>query len=190
MKYLISYLLLSIIIFTSCDNEVKTPKPRAYFRIDIPDYEYIKLKEDLPYKFDYPEFVKIEYPKAEYPNWINLVYKNHKAKIYITYYQVEDNLNALLGDAHEFAYKHISKANDIQTLIVENDSAKTYGMIFRIEGSETATPINFFLTDSVNNYLRGALYFEFKPNNDSLQPVIESIEKDISRMIRTFEWKN
>jgi len=52
-----------------------------------------------------------------------------------------------------------------------------------------ATPISFWLTDSSNHYLRGALYFNNPPNNDSLQPVIEYIREDILEMINGFEWK-
>jgi len=37
--------------------------------------------------------------------------------------------------------------------------------------------------------LRSSLYFDFTPNNDSLQPVIQYLREDMMQMINTFEWK-
>ena len=34
-----------------------------------------------------------------------------------------------------------------------------------------------------------SLYFNFKPDNDSMQPVINFIRRDIDHLIETFEWK-
>jgi gliding motility-associated lipoprotein GldD len=58
-----------------------------------------------------------------------------------------------------------------------------------VEGSGAASPLQFFVTDSSKHFLRGALYFTVKPNNDSLQPVIKFIKEDINRFIDTFEWR-
>jgi len=45
------------------------------------------------------------------------------------------------------------------------------------------------LTDSVKNFIRGALYFSSTPNADSLKPVQEFLQKDMEHLINTFRWK-
>ncbi len=85
--------------------------------------------------------------------------------------------------------KHIPKADAINTYQVMDTARKVYGLIYRLEGSGTASPYQFFLTDSTKNFMRGSLYFNTVPNNDSLEPVINFITKDIDHLIDTFHWK-
>jgi gliding motility-associated lipoprotein GldD len=60
--------------------------------------------------------------------------------------------------------------------------------MFEIEGN-AASNLQFYLTDSTHNFIRGALYFYAKPNYDSLAPVIDFLKKDVEHMITTFKWK-
>jgi gliding motility-associated lipoprotein GldD len=88
------------------------------------------------------------------------------------------------------AYKHISKANDIkQTLILEPEH-HVYGLAYYIKGNDVASPLNFYVTDSVEHFLRASLYFNMAPRNDSLEPVIEGIEKDLQHLVKTLQWKD
>ncbi|HEY1061271.1 MAG TPA: gliding motility lipoprotein GldD, partial [Daejeonella sp.] len=64
-----------------------------------------------------------------------------------------------------------------------------YGIYYSIDGN-TASSVQFFLTDSTKNYLRGALYFNEQPRLDSIQPVLDFVKKDIDQMIKTFKWRN
>ena len=45
------------------------------------------------------------------------------------------------------------------------------------------------MTDSTEHFLRGALYFNVEPNNDSLAPVLTFIEEDVRHLVNTFRWK-
>jgi gliding motility-associated lipoprotein GldD len=53
----------------------------------------------------------------------------------------------------------------------------------------TASPIQFYLTDSTKDFFRAALYFNNIPNQDSLAPVIDYLREDIMMMMETFRWK-
>ena len=64
---------------------------------------------------------------------------------------------------------------------------KVYGIWFPLEGS-VASPYQFFVTDSVEHYMRGSLYFNTSPNPDSMAPVIEFVKEDLEKMLETFEW--
>ena len=48
--------------------------------------------------------------------------------------------------------------------------------------------MQFYLTDSVTNFLRGALYIKEVPNSDSLRPVIKFLSRDVLKIIESTEW--
>ena len=48
--------------------------------------------------------------------------------------------------------------------------------------------MQFFLTDSVDHFIRGSLYFDVEIN-DSIMPINNFLKEDIRFMIETFEWK-
>ncbi len=184
-------ILISVVYFSSC-SENYTPKPRGYFRIDLPKKSYVKLDSVFPYTFDYPVYANITgdpYAPNE-KNWINVNFPDFKAVLHISYEMVDNNLAQYLNDAHTLVSKHIPKAEAIYDSLIYHPDKQVYGLAFKIEGIGTASPFQFYVTDSVQHYLRGALYFNLHPNNDSLAPVIDFLEKDINHMISTLEWKN
>lgn len=191
-KYLAFALLLaSITILSACD-EYFQPKPRGYFRIELPEKEYTPIQIDLPYTFDIPVYSTLENdPQAMAEKyWTNLNFPSLKAKIHLSYKSVNGNLGALLDDAHKLVNKHIPKANAISEQLFINEGKKVYGVVYTIKGVDAASPFQFYLTDSTHHFLRGALYFNVRPNNDSLAPVIDFLQEDIQKLIESFEWKN
>jgi len=179
-----------MMLVVSCSDS-PTPKPRAYFRIDIPVHNYIPFDTNYPFSFDYADYSQvINANNPEHPYWMYIDYPYFKARIYITYNNIHNDVNKMLNDAHDLAYKHISVANDIRQDLVIIPENKVYGLIYEIKGAKVASPINFFLTDSVRHFVRGSLYFNMKPQNDSLEPIINAIGEDIQYMIKSFEWKD
>ncbi|HBI81253.1 MAG TPA: gliding motility lipoprotein GldD, partial [Bacteroidales bacterium] len=59
---------------------------------------------------------------------------------------------------------------------------------YDIKGN-SASSIQFYVTDSSEHYLRGALYFRCQPNKDSLAPAIEYFTADVVHLIETLRWK-
>ena len=188
---IISVFLFSILILSSCGDDY-TPKPRSWFRIDIPQHEYISFDtSNYPYSFDYADYASISEVKREgHPYWININYPKFKGRVYISYNHVDDNIGTYLEDAHTLAFKHIAKANDIrQALIIEPEN-QVYGLVYYIKGNDVASPLNFYVTDSVEHFLRGSLYFDMLPKNDSLEPIIMGIEKDLKHLVESLQWKS
>lgn len=182
--------LLIVISLLSCDNNYM-PRPRGYFRIDMPEKNYIEFDTTFPYSFYYPAYTKIipdKYSKNQ-PYWINIEYPDFKGSIHISYKKIDNNLNDYLEDTRTLVMKHIPKASSIGEKNIINKTRHVYGKIYNIEGSAAASTCQFYLTDSTDNFLRAALYFNVKPNNDSLQPIIDFIKKDIDYFIETFKWK-
>jgi hypothetical protein len=61
--YLLSVLLIGsliIFMFTGCHEEY-APKPRGYFRIDLPEKHYVKFDTTYPYTFEYPAYAHPSY---------------------------------------------------------------------------------------------------------------------------------
>lgn len=185
-------LFCSGIIWSACGRQDDVlPKPRGYFRIDLPDTGYVMLDSIERYRFEYPQYAVITndpYSPQE-KNWINVEMPVFKASIHITHKNIEGNLGQYLDDVHTMITKHLQKANGIRDSLIINDEHQRYGMFIEMDGKGVATPFQFYLTDSTHNFVRGALYFNFLPNNDSMQPVISRIRQDVDHMINTFEWK-
>lgn len=189
------YIILSFIIvvsaFLSCSNDDYIPKPKGYFRIDLPKYEIKTFDTIFPYKFNYPSYGKIliDNRKTSEPYWLNIDFPKLNGRLYLSYKKVNKNLSKYIEDSREFTMKHIPKASAINETPYINKSKKVYGLIYDIEGDATASVYQFYLTDSTKNFVRGALYFNTLPNNDSLAPVISFIKKDLDVFIKSFEWK-
>jgi len=186
--FIIMLLLVFSVGLQSCKDKKSSPKPYAYFRIDFADKAYRSYDGDCPYRFEYAE-QSVIYP-GEDPNpcWINIHYPVHDATIYLTYKAMDNNLVDMTEDAREFAYQHTVKAESIKELSFDNDSLNAYGIIYNLTGN-VASPVQFYMTDSLQHFLRGALYFNTRPNKDSLAPVIDYIRKDIVHLMETTAWK-
>lgn len=187
----ISPLFFALLILTAACQNNYSPKPRGYFRIDLPEHEYQEFDTTFPFTFEYPVYAKIQTdgPNLRKPFWFNLHYPRIDGTVYFSYKKVNGNLATLINDSHEFVGKHLSKASAVDERVIMDRQARKFGLIFEIDGVETASPYQFLITDSVDHFLRGALYFNTRPNNDSLKPVIDFVEKDIEHFIRTFNWK-
>jgi len=183
-------LIGTTLVLGACSGDYM-PKPRGYFRIDLPKKEYRVFDTTFPFTFEYPSYATISRDSSRLvePYWINLVYKPFHAQLHISYKQVHNNLPVYLEDAHTLVNKHIPKANAISQKEFANAGDKVYGLLYEIKGSDAASTCQFYLTDSLHHFVRAALYFNLVPNNDSLAPVIDYLKSDIEHMINTFRWK-
>jgi gliding motility-associated lipoprotein GldD len=179
-----------LILLVSC-RENYTPKPKGYPRIDIPERVYREFDTNFPYSFNYPVYAEIvpHDQSGKEPYWINIVYPQFQGQIHLSYKKINGNLISYLEDSRTFVMKHIPKADEIRDSLIIDRERNVFGMIYFIEGTGAASPCQFFLTDSSTNFVRGALYFDFQPNNDSLAPVIRLIESDIRELVGTLKWK-
>ena len=166
------------------------PKPKGYNRFDLPGHEYVSLPDTLPYHFEYSKHAQI-LPDTSWISdryWIEIYYPEFKADIHLTYkvVQNEDSLRGYLNDAYFLTAKHQIKAHSIDESIARTPSGKT--VVYAEISGEVPSQFQFFTTDSVNNFLRGALYFNTTVQNDSLRPAIEFVKVDIVHMMETLKW--
>lgn len=178
-----------LLIFISC-KENYTPKPIGYYRIDFPEKKYNLYKSNCPYSFEYPVYAKVlnDSLRGTEPCWINITFPEYNGKLHLSYKKITNNLAEYIEDSRKFAYKHSIKADIIDETSIVNEKRKVYGIVYDIKGN-AASSVQFFLTDSTSQFIRGALYFETRPNSDSLAPVISFFRKDVMHFIETFQWK-
>ncbi len=169
----------------SCNEEVLV-KPAAQLRLDYPAPDYGTENTDCPFTFEMNQHAR--WIKKQGCN-INIEYPTMKATLYMTYQEVKNNnLDSLLQDAQKLAYDHTIKANSIPAYPFVNPDKNVYGMFYMINGN-AATPAEFYVTDSINHFLNGALYFDAKPNFDSLYPAVVYLREDIRKLMETLEWQ-
>lgn len=168
------------------------PKPKGFPRLDLPLQVYQSMTEDHPYSFEYSKSAVIlpdSFSDAE-PHWIFIAYPSLKASIQLTYKPVQNNpqrLGGFINDAYKLAGRHQIKATGIREQVVKTKSGQT-AVLFDLEG-DVPSYVQFFTTDTTTNYLRGALYFSVADKQDSLQPAIDYLRKDIVHLLNTLKWK-
>ncbi len=170
------------------------PKPKAYLRLEYPQPNYKRTKLALPFTFDKNDLSKpistVKRNTSDGSVGIDVEYPNMKGTIYLSYKKVTDsNLTDLLIDAQNLTQKHTMKADEIEGGIYENPNKKVYGMFYEV-GGDAASQSQFYVTDSINHFLSGSLYFYAKPNYDSIYPAAVYLKNDIRRIMESLEWKN
>lgn len=192
----VKFVLRAVLIaqfFATC-NSPYVPKPRGFFQIDFPEKSYQVFNEPgFPYTFEYPTYATIVRDssffgdKPENPWWINIEFPQFNGRVYVSYKQIGENkLDKLLSDSYNLTNKQSVKASGINDSLIATQN-NIHGTYFKVSG-DVATANQFFLTDSTRHFLRGALYFDTTPNQDSLKPVNTFLVQDLIHLINTFRW--
>jgi gliding motility-associated lipoprotein GldD len=189
------YALLIIVVCFSC-NEDYVPKPKGFLRLDYPEAKYIKPNlNNLPFTFETNLLAKQISSKllngTTESYGVNIEYPSLKGTVYLTYKAIgadNKNLDDFLRDSQKLTLEHTIKADEIPKYPYENLEHKVYGMLSEVKG-DVASPAQFYVTDSVNHFLTGSLYFKVKPNYDSILPAANYLQKDIKHIMETLRWK-
>ncbi len=176
----------------SCGSD-PLPKPKAMLRLEYDKPEYTKVDVLLPFTFEKNRFSdkisKIKLDGVNNSSGVDINYPNMKGTIYLTYKKVTaQNLDTLLRDAQNLTQKHTIKADEIESIIYENPEKRVFGMFYEV-GGNAASQSQFYVTDSINHFLSGSLYFYAKPNYDSIYPAADYLKNDIKHLMESIEWK-
>lgn len=198
MKRNYLFLFLVGIIGTAFLLSCNSPYPyrkKGYFRINLPEKKYQLFDQPgYPYTFEYPVYANVIKDTSFFDTaagdwWINIDIPRFHGRIYVSYKDVNrGNFDSLVNDGFKMAYK---QHTDVATGIVDSPIATpngVEGIYFSLSGN-TATANQFFVTDSTRHFLRGALYFDATPNEDSLSVVNDFLKQDLKHLINTLRWK-
>jgi len=191
MKFFL-IILIPVILLAGC-GENPIPKKTAYHRITLPKKNYHRVDTlSCGFSFELPDYAFLKTSPDMPANeqcWYNIYFPRFKGEIYLTYKNInkEVTLDLLLEDLHRTAYGHSAKADNIETRTFEYPEERKFGLIYQVSGN-VASQMQFCVTDSSSKFVRGSLYFVCPPNKDSLEPVVNFIQKDIEHLISTFTW--
>ena len=214
-KYLkASTICISLLTLILSCNSTYTSKKEGYFKIDFPQKAYTTFDDpSFPYTFEYPVYAKIAKDSSYFdegannPYWINIIFPKLNGTIFISYksigglstYKVKvpgggykdstaiNDFEKMVNDSYHLTYKNDIKASSINDSVMHTPNNVT-GIFFSLSGN-VATAKQFFLSDTTHHFLRGALYFDATPNEDSLRPVNAFLQEDMKHLINTLKWK-
>ena len=172
---------------SGCSAPPPVPRPAGYYRIAMHDTTFRSLELACPLQLEVSNAAKVETVQEFAPDscWFNLVYPRYNARIHCTY-GGGVALEPVMEDAFKLAYEHEIKADAIE--VRQRDYEKGgVAMTWRIAGN-AASPLQFLCTDGQDQFLRGALYFEVRPNGDSLAPVTSRLNTDVEHLMANLNW--
>ncbi len=194
-----------------------TPKPQAYMRIDLPEHEYFLLDtmrtnpgdtvvwpdgdtsivltgytKTFPFIFEANkciEWTEKDAPKGE--RWVDLMYPQWDGVVFLTYKQLhgKEDLRGQIDTSSRLLEKHYQFASGVDEHRYDSDDGSVHAIVWHLRGRNVASTYQFYATDSTQNFLRGAVYINRAPNNDSLAPVLEYIQHDVDHLIETLRWR-
>jgi gliding motility-associated lipoprotein GldD len=149
-----------------------------------------------PFTFDYPKYGVINRDSVfldtipDNPCWFNITFPALNGNLYLSYKEInkKNTLDKLIEDAHKLTFKHAVKADFIDENYLSTPN-RVYGIYYEV-GGNAASAIQFFVTDSIEHFIRGSLYFYNTPNADSISPVLNFIKPDVMKLIKTLKWQD
>lgn len=187
-----SIILLFILstLLTACSEDY-IPKPKGYFRITLPEKNYESVAAECPFDAEIPTYSTMTMSRESKADecWLNIVFPQNKATVHLTYKEINNDLSELTEEARRLVFEHQVKANAIDQKFLHIDSTDVQGLVYRI-GGNVASSLQFYVTDSAKHFLRGSLYFNHVPNEDSIAPVLDFITEDVEYFIRTLRWRD
>lgn len=176
---------IALLFVVSC-NKPSTPRPDGYFRIESYPDSYtahtigcIKLHINDSARCQYPP-----HTANDGVVWLNLIYPRYNATIYLSYIPIDNNLDRLIAESTELVYRQNINTEMVEAVAYENPESSVYATLY-VLSSESATPIQFIATDSVQYLLRGALYYDKPVKADSVAPSLQYLENDIMQLIES-----
>ncbi len=186
-------LLAGVAAVSACSNGNETPKPQAYLRIDLPPHAYsVCDTAALPFTFEMSNLAEVQWKKnLPRDKWFTIAYPKYKGYVFMTYKAMNGvkDLRAQIDTSYKFVEGHFSYSSGIDENRFMDREHKLSGTTYHLKGQNVASTYQFWVTDSNRHFLRGALYIDCTPNNDSLAPVLDYIQEDINHMIESVRWR-
>ncbi len=181
-----SIAILIAMMLCECSNEnVNTPRRKAYPRINIHDSTFSKIPNS-PIYFEMNNAAIITLDSINNnSHWINIFYKPYNATIYCTFTPVDKSTieNVIDNRTERMALN----SGEYSSELLELTNANGFKSKILITEQSKVTPVQFLSTDNHNWVVSGAIYFEKNnnSNHDSISPIINVLKRDIIHAMKT-----
>ena len=187
LKQLYFLIFTSFIVFSCTESDPVYPKPLSALKMSFPEKEYTQTASKCHYSFLTTTYTEIDSTKGMCN--MNLNYKGFNATLFLTYIPIDSSLKYHIENSRKLVYDHSIKADAIEEKTILNPDNRVFGTAYKLIGN-SATNYQFYVTDSTHHFMRGALYFNCKPNYDSLKPNIAFLLPDLDTLVNTLTWEN
>jgi len=184
-----------LLLTAGCGSgEPDIPKPKSYLRIDMPEAAYTRYDTAaLPFTFERNTLATVELKRnGGNEKWIDIHYPQYRGVVFLTYRSIHSpkELKEQMDTSYLFVKDHFSFSSGMDEHQFVDARHKVYGTTFHLKGNNVACTYQFYVTDSLHHFLRGAMYIDRTPNNDSLAPILDFIQGDLNHIIETIEWRS
>lgn len=185
----------SLWLMTSCSNDITTPKPTAYLRFDFPTTSYSLCDTAiLPFTFDYSDEAVLTF-KRNLPRdkWIDIYYPHYRGVVFLSYRPLAngaESLKAQIDTSYRLLSKHFDYSSGVDEKQYTDRDRHVYATTYRLDGHNVASTYQFWVTDSAHHFLRGSLFMDCAPNNDSLAPILSHIQADLRHLLESLQWRD
>ncbi|MCF0211874.1 MAG: gliding motility lipoprotein GldD [Bacteroidales bacterium] len=193
MKRTLALLSLLLVLTCAACHRDYTPKPVAYLRFDFPDHQYARCDTaPLPFTFERATLANVTL-KRNTPReiYLDLGYPQYKGYVFLTYKPLHgpEDLRAQVDTSYELMKQHFDYSTGVDEHRFVNPAGHVYATTYRLKGSSVASTYQFWATDSTRHFLRGALFLDCVPNNDSLAPLLDYLQADMDHLLESLEWR-
>ena len=186
-------MLLLTTLLAACGHNDYTPKPVGYIRIDLPEKHYETYDDArLPFTFEKASDAEVVWKKDNARSrYVDLTYPQFHGVVFLSYNALRgrEELKGQIDTSYHLLKIHFDHSSGLDEQQFFNEPDHVYGTTCQIKGQNVASTYQFWLTDSTHHFLRGALFVDCTPNNDSLAPILEYLQSDIQHLIETVKWK-
>ncbi|MFM6945694.1 MAG: hypothetical protein ACKOWW_01005 [Flavobacteriales bacterium] len=181
-----------ILLLFACSETPPVPKPSTYLKTEFPDHSYHAYISPGAYQFDLADLYQpksFELAKQNYSvQEIDLGPLNGTLFIYYLKIPSKDSLPEIINFANDKVDEHKIMAEKIDFEQIISPKKKVYGTFFELKGN-VATNFQFYLTDSLQHFVRGEVLLNCRPNYDSLRPTLQYLKTDLQQLIKNFKWR-
>lgn len=170
-----------------------TPKPQAYLRFDFPPKAYeVYDTAALPFSFECATAANVTLKKdTPRDKWVDILYPDHNGVVFLSYKPLKgpEDLRGQIDTSYELLKVHFDYSSGVDEQQYVNPARHVYATTYLLKGSNVASTYQFWVTDSSHHFLRGSLYLDCTPNNDSLAPVLDYLQQDLVHLLETLTWE-
>lgn len=164
----------------------------TFLKIEFPEHSYHTERGNAPFQFKLSDNSTLKAPvncNAYYCEQEIYLGREIDGNINLFYKKVDhpDSLARLINFSNQEVDFHKMKASKIEYDQIIDSESKVFGTLFELKG-DVATNFQFYLTDSIQNFVRGEVVLNCVPNYDSLRHVLGYVKVDLAEMINSFEW--